>query len=139
MIRLRDEKRRAAHAACPGYRPDKYGSGGPGAWDRRHAAAALPGRPYCGGKGGADRGPAAQPVASTYAFRLAEAGPFPFMPTHALLRGGPLQPGSVIEEMEGVSTAPQERDTGTATLQIMNVIVVLLVLFLRSAGVGGIL
>ncbi|NLD03265.1 MAG: FtsX-like permease family protein [Clostridiales bacterium] len=56
----------------------------------------------------------------------------PFMPTHALLRGGPLQPGSVIEEMEGVSTArtlPQERDTGTATLQIMNVIVVLLVLF----------
>ena len=56
----------------------------------------------------------------------------PFMPTHALLRGGPLQPGPVIEEMEGVSTArtlPQERDTGTATLQIMNVIVVLLVLF----------
>ena len=56
----------------------------------------------------------------------------PFMPTHALLRGGPLQPGSVIEEMEGVSTARtlgQERDSGTATLQIMNVIVVLLVLF----------
>ena len=56
----------------------------------------------------------------------------PFMPTHALLRGGPLQPGQVIEEMEGVSTARtlgQERDSGTATLQIMNVIVVLLVLF----------
>ena len=56
----------------------------------------------------------------------------PFMPTHALLSGGALQPGAVIEEMEGVSTARtlgQERDTGTATLQIMNVIVVLLVLF----------
>ncbi len=61
-----------------------------------------------------------------------QLGLSPFMPTHTLLRGGSLQPGAVIEDMDGVSTArtlKQERDSGTATLQIMNVIVVLLVLF----------
>lgn len=56
----------------------------------------------------------------------------PFMPTHVLLRGSELSPDEILERLDGSTrarTLDQERDTGMATLGIMNIVVLLLVLF----------
>lgn len=56
----------------------------------------------------------------------------PYLPSHVLLAGGQMIDTAQIAALDGVRTVrtlQQERDSGTATLEILNVIVLLMVLF----------